>query len=38
MAKYKTLLIGLGVLLILVIWYVSAYNGLVTAQTDVEAK
>ncbi len=35
MKKYSTLLIGGGIILVIVLWYVSSYNGLVTTQEGV---
>ncbi len=38
MKKYTTLFIGLGIVLVLVIWYINVHNGLVASQENVTAK
>ncbi|MBI5645808.1 MAG: LemA family protein [Ignavibacteriae bacterium] len=38
MKKYTTLFIGLGIVLVLVIWYINVHNGLVSSQENVTAK
>ena len=38
MKKYTTLFVGLGIIFVLVIWYISAHNGLVSAEENVTAK
>jgi LemA protein len=38
MKKYAPLLIGLGVVFIIILWYISAHNGLVAAEENVNAK
>ncbi|MBL0173902.1 MAG: LemA family protein [Ignavibacteria bacterium] len=38
MRKYATLLIGLGIVFLLVVMYISSYNGLVTAEENVNGK
>jgi len=38
MKKYAPLFIGLGIVLVVIIWYISAHNGLVASEENVNAK
>jgi LemA protein len=38
MKKYTTLIIGLGVVFVIIIWYINVHNGLVAANENVNGK